>query len=134
MKALLRRVDGGDNQEYVYNPLACLYDHSCVETEQLGKNELSLSVILPQGTYEIIVFDQQENDVRRWLSHDAGLRQVPFTFELQSTPIVQNEERVMCGDKLLLSEMFIQNRFIRDKAGQRFTFEDDMILNLVNTT
>lgn len=40
----------------------------------------------------------------------------------------------MCGDKLFLSESFIQNRFIADKAGQRFVFEDDVILGLVNTT
>jgi len=132
---LIRRVDAGSqNQEYVYNPLACLYDHSCVESEQLGKNELSIDVILPQGTYEVIIFDQQENDVRKWLTRDAGLTSVPFTFELQATPIVQNEERVMCGDKLFLSESFIQNRFISEKAGQRFVFEDEVILSLINTT
>jgi hypothetical protein len=33
LKALLRRVDPEADQEYVYDPLACLYDHSCVETE-----------------------------------------------------------------------------------------------------
>lgn len=60
IKALIRRVDPGaaGKVEYVYNPLACLYDHSCVESEQLGKNELSIDVILPQGTYELIIFDQ----------------------------------------------------------------------------
>jgi hypothetical protein len=62
------------------------------------------------------------------------LTTVPFTFELQATPIVQNEERVMCGDKLYLAEEFIQSRFIDRKGGQRFTFEDDIILSLINAT
>ncbi len=28
---------------------------------------------------------------------------MPFSFDLQVTPVMQNEERVMCGDKLYLS-------------------------------
>ena len=30
--------------------------------------------------------------------------------------------------------MFIQNRFIDGKAGQKFIFDDDIILNLINST
>lgn len=40
----------------------------------------------------------------------------------------------MCGNKLYLSEKFIQNRFIDDRAGQKFIFDDDVILNLVNSS
>jgi len=47
---------------------------------------------------------------------------------------VQNEERVMCGDKLYLNQDFIQNRFIDHRGGQKFIFDDDIILNLVNST
>jgi hypothetical protein len=46
-------------------------------------------------------------------------------------PVVQNEERVMCGDKLFLFEDFIQHRFIEGRDGQRFTFEDDILLSFV---
>lgn len=42
--------------------------------------------------------------MRKWLTNDAGLTMVPFTFQLEATPIVQNEERVMCGDKLYLGD------------------------------
>lgn len=48
--------------------------------------------------------------------------------------MVQNEERTMCGDKLYLSETFIQNRFIEDRDGQKFIFDDDIILNLINAS
>jgi hypothetical protein len=33
LKAVLQRVDRADKGEFVYDPLKCLYDHSCVETE-----------------------------------------------------------------------------------------------------
>lgn len=72
--------------------------------------------------------------MRRWLTGEVGLSTVPFTFELQATPIVQNEERVMCGNKLYLAEQYIQSRFIDHKDGQRFAFDDDVILALTNAT
>ena len=72
--------------------------------------------------------------MRQWLREDAGLDRVPFTFELQAVPIVQNEERVMCGDKLYLTEHFFQNRFIAGRKGQKFTFDDQIILSLVNSS
>jgi len=71
-----------------------------------------------------VIFDQQENSVRRWITDTVGLQTVPFTFDLQATPIVPNEERTMCGNKLFLTETFIQNRFISGRNGQRFTFDD----------
>jgi hypothetical protein len=86
---------------------------------------------LTPGNYELVIFDQEENSLHRWLTRDLGLSSVPFTFELQAVPIVQNEERVMCGDKLYLSEWFIQNRFIEGRGGQRFTFDDNIILSLM---
>lgn len=135
LKALIRRVDPGHvDAEYVYDPLSCLYEHSCVESVQSGKNELNINAILTSGAYELIIFDQQENAVRRWLTEEAGLSRVPFAVELQATPVVQNEERVMCGDKLYLTETFIQNKFIDGRAGQRFTFDEAILLNVVNTT
>lgn len=58
LKALIRRVDSvQSNQEYIYNPLGCLYDHSCVESEKIGKNEININVILNNGDYELILFD-----------------------------------------------------------------------------
>lgn len=40
----------------------------------------------------------------------------------------------MCGDKLYLTDHFFQNRFIEGRAGQKFTFDDDIILSLVNSS
>lgn len=116
------------------NPLACLLDHSCHQSEQVSKGEISIDVILTNGHYQLIIYDQEENSVRRWLTHSVGLSTVPFTFELQAVPIVQNEERVMCGDKFYLTEEFIQQRFIDQRGGHRFTFEDDILISLVNST
>lgn len=58
IKALIRRVDPGHGDtEYIYDPLSCLYDHSCIESSQIGKNELNIDVILTSGEYELIIFD-----------------------------------------------------------------------------
>lgn len=58
IKALIRRLDPGHSEaEYIYDPLACLYDHSCIEASQIGKNELNIDVILTSGEYELIIFD-----------------------------------------------------------------------------
>ena len=59
---------------------------------------------------------------------DAGLRKVPFSFELTATPIVQNEDRGMCNDRLFLHDDFIQNRFIEGKKGRRFTFDEEILV------
>jgi len=88
-----------------------------VTTQQLSKNEIGISVILTPGDYQLTIFDQEENALRRWLDSEVGLKEIPFSFELQATPVVQNEERVMCGNKLYLSNNFIQNRFIDHKGG-----------------
>lgn len=48
--------------------------------------------------------------------------------------MVQNEERVMCGDKLFLTESFVQSRFIDHRDGERFVFDDLILLSLINTT
>mmetsp|Transcript_21056 Transcript_21056/g.32601 ORF Transcript_21056/g.32601 Transcript_21056/m.32601 type:complete len:348 (+) Transcript_21056:176-1219(+) len=52
LKAVLRRIDY-DEEEHTFNydPLACLYDHTCFESEQIGKNELNIFVILTPGDY-----------------------------------------------------------------------------------
>lgn len=47
---------------------------------------------------------------------------------------MQNEERVMCSDKLYLVDSFIQHRFIDGRDGQKFVFEDSILLNVVNNT
>jgi len=39
----------------------------------------------------------------------------------------------MCGDKLFLSENFIQSRFIDHRNGEKFSFDDQVLLSLVNT-
>ena len=96
----------------------------CVESELINKNEIGIDVILTPGKYELIIFDQEENSLHRWLTHDLGLSTVPFTFELQAVPIVQNEEHTMCDDKLYLAENFIQNRFIDGRGGAKFTFDE----------
>jgi hypothetical protein len=134
LKAVLRRQDPASDGGFSYDRLKCLYDHSCIESEMLGKNEISLAAILTAGDYELLIFDQEETSVRRWLQEDAGLSDVPFSFELQASPVVQNEERVMCGNKLYLAEQFLQNRFIDQRGGQKFIFDDDIILNLVNSS
>jgi hypothetical protein len=69
LTAVLERVDAKNaHRDFVYNPLACLFDHSCVESEQVGKNEVGIDVILTAGDYKLSIFDQQENGVRKWLS------------------------------------------------------------------
>lgn len=40
----------------------------------------------------------------------------------------------MCGDKLFLTESFIQNRFIDHRKGEKFNFDDQVLLSLINTT
>ena len=40
----------------------------------------------------------------------------------------------MCQDKLYLTEHFFQNRFIEGRKGHKFTFDDDIILSLVNSS
>lgn len=68
--------------EFVHDPLKCLYDHSCVVSQAVGKNEIGIAAILTTGDYELVLFDQEENSVRRWLHGDAGLDTVPFSFDL----------------------------------------------------
>jgi len=63
--------------------------------------------VLTAGDYQLTIFDQEENSLRKWLKQEVGLTELPFSFELQATPVVQNEERVMCGNKLYLHEDFI---------------------------
>lgn len=100
----------------------------------MGKNEIGIAAVLLTGEYELVLFDQEENSVRKWLHTEGGLEAVPFSFELQASPIVQNEERAMCGDKIFLSENYLQNRFIEGRQGQKFIFDDDIILNLINAS
>lgn len=38
----------------------------------------------------------------------------------------------MCGDKLFLREDFIQNRFILNRKGKKFTFDEFVILNFMS--
>jgi len=33
LKAVVRRVDAGTSEKFNYDPLACLYDHACAESE-----------------------------------------------------------------------------------------------------
>ena len=37
----------------------------------------------------------------------------------------------MCDDKLYLNENFIQERFIEGRGGAKFTFDEQILLNLV---
>lgn len=134
LKAVLKRVDSYETAAFSFDPLVCLYNHSCVVSDSIGKNEISISVILTPGSYELVLFDQEDSKMRQWLSQEAGLETIPFSFDLQASPIVQNEERQMCGDRLYLTENFIQNRFVDDQNGKQFVFDDEIILNLINAT
>jgi hypothetical protein len=40
----------------------------------------------------------------------------------------------MCGDKLFLTESFIQSRFIDHRNGEKFVFDDHILLSLMSTT
>jgi hypothetical protein len=51
------RVDHNANGELEYDPLKCLYDHSCIETETIGKNEVGIQAILTSGDYKLVIFD-----------------------------------------------------------------------------
>lgn len=93
LKAVLRRVDKqpdglyGDGA-FRHDPLRCLLDHHCIESEMINKNEISIAAILTGGDYELTIFDQEENSVRRFLHQDGGLEDIPFSFELQASPVV----------------------------------------------
>jgi len=134
MKALIRRVNPGEIYEYAYDPLKCLYDHSCFEAELISKNELNINVILTVGTYELIIFDMPSNAATQFVAGEAGLSRAPFTFELQATPVIQNEDRQHCKHRLFLSENFIQNRFIAGKGGRRFTFDEEVLVSFAHNS
>jgi hypothetical protein len=55
---LQRQNAAAEQHDFVYDPLACLLDHSCVESEQVAKNEVGLDVILTSGDYKLIIIDQ----------------------------------------------------------------------------
>ena len=40
----------------------------------------------------------------------------------------------MCSDKFYLMDYYIQNRYIEGRDGQKFVFEDTVVLNVVNNT
>lgn len=40
----------------------------------------------------------------------------------------------MCGDKLYLTDSFIQKRFIEGRSGSAFIFDDFVVLSLINST
>jgi hypothetical protein len=70
LKVVLRRIDAAaDREAFDYDPLACLYDHSCIESELVGKNELNIDVILTSGDYELLIYDQQETHIRNWITN-----------------------------------------------------------------
>jgi hypothetical protein len=59
----------------------------------ISKNELNINVILTVGTYELIIFDMPSTAATQFIAGEAGLSKAPFTFEMQATPIIQNEDR-----------------------------------------
>lgn len=93
LTALVRRMDVAQAGDYNYDPMRCLLDHHCAEAEIVGKNQLNLDVILTTGEYELIIFVNQPGDVDKFLMQDAGLRELPMSFSLTATPVVQNEDR-----------------------------------------
>lgn len=86
------------------------------------------------GSYELIIFDMPSSAATQFVAGEAGLSKAPFTFELQATPIVQNEDRQHCKHRLFLSENFIQNRFIEGKAGQKFSFDEEVLVSFAHNS
>ena len=70
LKAIVQRKDYVSDK---FDPLACIYDHMCVESELINKNEIGMDVILTPGKYEFILFVQEDKEIHRWLTQDLRL-------------------------------------------------------------
>ena len=52
-----------------------------------------MNVVLTSGDYMLQLFDHSMNDYNKWLQDDLELAAIPFSFDLEALPILQNEER-----------------------------------------
>ena len=52
-----------------------------------------MNVVLTSGDYMLQIFDHSMNSYNKWLEEDVELTVVPFSFDLEVLPILQNEER-----------------------------------------
>ena len=52
-----------------------------------------MNVVLTSGDYVLQIFDHSNNDYNKWLMEDLELTVIPFSFDLEALPILQNEER-----------------------------------------
>ena len=56
------------------NAFKCLYDKSCVLAHLSQKNEMKIDAVLTSGEYKITFFDQQNSEVRRFLTDECGMQ------------------------------------------------------------
>jgi hypothetical protein len=79
----------------------------------------------------MVFFEKQSTSFRTFLNNKLSNAEIPFTFRLESMPVLQNEQRGTC-EHFYIHENFIQNKFLTRQGGQRFIFKDQVIMNLFN--
>ena len=52
-----------------------------------------MNVVLTSGDYMLHLFDHSADAYTGWLQNDLEPPAVPFSFDLEALPILQNEER-----------------------------------------
>lgn len=61
-----------------------------------GKNEMRVEVILTSGKYKLSILDHSNIEMREFMRDEMDLNNITFTFNMQSYPVIQNEERNNC--------------------------------------
>ena len=102
LKVLLRRASHGifaetgdttvDDYDKLH-PFACLLDKSCQFAWRYEKNHMSMDVVLTTGEYLLQFWEVSNEDYVEWMQGELNLGQVPFTVDIASYPVLQNEDR-----------------------------------------
>lgn len=53
-----------------------------------NKNEIQIEAIVTSGTYKLEIYDNQNAEVRDYLDDTLRLKNIPFTFFLESMPVL----------------------------------------------
>lgn len=75
------------------HPFSCSLDEVCSIAKRFEKNHLNLNVILTSGYYILEIWDVSTSEYWDFLWKEMDLSRVPFSMEIQSYPVLQNEAR-----------------------------------------
>jgi hypothetical protein len=53
-----------------------------------GKNEMRIEVILTSGSYKLSILDHSNIEMREFLRDEMDLKNITFTFDMKSYPVV----------------------------------------------